>query len=156
MKLLNCEPCFSIGEYVMTKLEVTTIGILTAISFVSSYFFNISIENYQQYIAVISVVLIDGVFGIIAGAKREGFQTCKAIKVLRTAAVWIAILSVLLVVEKGIDGTSWLSETIIIPFIVFQLLSALKNASMAGYIKAELLNRILDEIDHHKGTRSNK
>lgn len=156
MKLLNCDPCFSFGEFVVTKLEVMVIGILTTMSFISSYFFSISIENYQQYIAVLSVVLIDGVFGIIAGVKREGFQTCKAIKVLRTAAVWIAILSVLLVVEKGIDGTSWISETIIIPFIVFQLLSALKNASMAGYIKADLLNRILDEIDRHKGIRSNK
>jgi phage-related holin len=156
MKLLNCDPCFSIGEFVVTKLEVMAFGILTALSFISSYFFNISVENYQQYIAVISVVLIDGVFGIIAGAKREGFQTCKAIKVLRTAVVWVAILSVLLSVERGIDGTAWISETIIIPFVVFQLLSALKNASMAGYIKADLLNRILDEIDHHKGPRINK
>jgi hypothetical protein len=56
-------------------------------------------------------------------------------------------------VEKGFDGTAWLSEVIIVPFMVFQIISALKNASMAGYIRAGLLNDILDKIDKHKGTR---
>ena len=56
-------------------------------------------------------------------------------------------------VEKGFVGTGWLSEAIIIPFIVLQLISALKNASMAGFIKAEELNKILDRIDNHKGSR---
>jgi len=32
-------------------------------------------------------------------------------------------------------------------------MSALKNASMAGFIKNELLNIILDKIDKHKGER---
>jgi len=62
-------------------------------------------------------------------------------------------LTVLLMVERGFAGTSWLSETILLPFIVFQLISALKNASMCGFIKADLLNRILDKIDLHKGER---
>jgi hypothetical protein len=37
--------------------------------------------------------------------------------------------------------------------MVFQLLSALKNASMAGFIKTEVLNRIMDAFDKHKGER---
>ena len=45
------------------------------------------------------------------------------------------------------------TETVIIPFIVLQIISALKNASMAGFIKAEELNKILDRIDNHKGIR---
>jgi phage-related holin len=56
-------------------------------------------------------------------------------------------------VEKGFPGTGWLSETILVPFIVFELLSALKNASMAGFIQADLLNQILDKFDTHKGER---
>jgi fucose 4-O-acetylase-like acetyltransferase len=56
-------------------------------------------------------------------------------------------------VEKGFVGAGWLSETIIIPFMVFQLISALKNASMAGFIKMDELNKILDRIDKHKGFR---
>jgi hypothetical protein len=98
--------------------------------------------------------MVDGFFGVIAGIKREGFQTCKAIKVLRTLVTWIVLLTTLLMVEKGFKGTSWLSETILVPFIVFQLMSALKNASMAGFIKMEALNSILDKFDGHKGDRN--
>jgi phage-related holin len=125
----------------------------TILSFICTYFFNLSITHYEQYLALIAVVFIDGFFGVIAGTKREGFQTRKAIKVLRTAAVWVLILTVLLSVENAFKGTSWLSETILVPFIVFQIISALKNASMAGFIKAPLLNQILDALDKHKGTR---
>jgi phage-related holin len=111
-------------------------------------------DNSSQYLGLIAVVLLDGLFGIIAGIKREGFQTFKALKILRTLVTWVIFLTVLLLVEKGFKGTAWLSETILIPFIVFQLISALKNASMAGFIKTEILNKILDQIDHHKGDRS--
>ena len=123
------------------------------ISFIFTYFFNLTMDNSDQYLGLIAVVLLDGFFGIISGTKREGFQTRKALKVLRTLVTWIIFLTVLLSVEKGYPGTSWLSETILIPFIVFQLISALKNASMAGWIKSEVLNKILDKVDNHKGDR---
>jgi hypothetical protein len=98
--------------------------------------------------------MLDGFFGILAGTRREGFQTFKALKVLRTLVTWIIFLTVLLTIEKGYPGTSWLSETILIPFIVFQVISALKNASMCGWIKSDVLNSILDKIDKHKGDRT--
>jgi len=96
---------------------------------------------------------LDGFFGLWAGVIREGFKTYKAIKVLKTLFAWILILTVLLSVELGFKGTGWISETVLMPFMIFQLISALKNASMAGFIKTELLNNILDKIDQHKGER---
>ena len=57
-------------------------------------------------------------------------------------------------IEKGFVGAGWISEVIVIPFMVLQLISALKNASMAGLIKTEELNKILDRIDKHKGFRN--
>jgi phage-related holin len=139
----------------MMKATLTAVyfSVATMISFIFTYFFNLTIDNSDQYLGLIAVVLLDGFFGIISGTKREGFQTRKALKVLRTLVTWIIFLTVLLSVEKGYPGTSWLSETILIPFIVFQLISALKNASMAGWIKSEVLNKILDKIDNHKGDR---
>lgn len=134
-------------------LTAVYFSIATMISFIFTYFFNLTIDNSDQYLGLIAVVLLDGFFGIISGTKREGFQTRKALKVLRTLVTWIIFLTVLLSVEKGYPGTSWLSETILIPFIVFQLISALKNASMAGWIKSEVLNKILDKVDNHKGDR---
>ena len=126
---------------------------LVSLSFLCSYFLELYMGNAEQYLALIAVVFIDGFFGIISGIKREGFQTRKAVRVLQRAVGWVLFLTVILMVEKGFPGTSWLSETIILPFIILQIISALKNASMAGFIKMDELNQILDRIDNHKGFR---
>ena len=142
-----------ITEIVSSKVGIIITTIVTGMSFIASYFYDLALAEYPQFIAVISVIFLDGIFGIIAGTKREGFKTFKAISVLRTAVVWIVILTVLLSVEDAFKGAGWMSETVLIPFILFQMISALKNASMAGYIKVDLLNDILDKIDKHKGER---
>jgi phage-related holin len=125
----------------------------TIMAFICTYFFNLAMANSDQYLALVGVVMADGFFGVIAGTKREGFQTFKALKVLRTLVTWVILLTTLLMVEKGFKGTGWLSETVLVPFIIFQLISALKNASMAGFIQMEALNSILDKVDLHKGDR---
>jgi phage-related holin len=137
----------------MKTLTAIYFSVATMISFIFTYFFNLTMDNYEQYLALTAVVMLDGFLGIIAGIKREGFQTRKAIKVLYTLVVWVMFLTVLLSVEKGFPGTGWISETILLPFLVFQIISALKNASMSGFIKTALLNDILDRIDNHKGDR---
>ena len=114
---------------------------------------NLTIDNAEQYLAITSLVFIDGFFGMIAGIKKEGFKTYKAIKILRTLIYWVIILTGILILEKSIPAMGWLSETILMPLVVFQLISVLKNASMAGFIKIEILNKILDKIDSHKGLR---
>jgi phage-related holin len=128
-------------------------AVSTTMSFICSYFLELYMGNAEQYLALIAIVFVDGFFGIAAGIKREGFQTRKAVRVLQRVITWVVLLTAILMVERGFAGTSWLSETIIVPFIVLQLISALKNASMAGFIKAEELNQLLDRIDNHKGKR---
>ena len=132
-------------------LAITSIS--AGITFMCSYFMELTMANSDQYLAIVGVMFLDGIFGIIAGTKKEGFQTRKAIQVLRNTVAWLIILTVILMVEQGFAGTAWLSEVIIVPFMIFQLISALKNASMAGFIKVGLLNEILDRIDKHKGIR---
>jgi phage-related holin len=128
------------------NLPLLAITSLTAgITFMCSYFMELTMANSDQYLAIVGVMFLDGIFGMIAGTKREGFQTRKAIKVLRNTVAWLVILTVILMVEQGFAGTAWLSEVIVVPFMVFQLISALKNASMAGFIQADLLNEILIE-----------
>jgi phage-related holin len=128
------------------------LSITIIVTFLCSYFGKLVIDNSDQYLAVIAVAFMDGFFGIIAGTKKEGFKTFKAIKILKTVFTWIVILTVLLMVERGFKGTAWLSETIIVPFIVFQFISTLKNAAQAGFIKNSLLNDVLSRIDKHKNT----
>ena len=136
-----------------TNTLFLTAAVSTTMSFICSYFLELYMGNAEQYLALIAIVFVDGFFGLSAGIKREGFQTRKAVRVLQRAITWMVLLTAILMVEKGFAGTSWLSETIIVPFIVLQLISALKNASMAGFIKAEELNQLLDRIDNHKGKR---
>ena len=113
----------------------------------------LTMQNAEQYLAITTLVFADGFFGIVAGVKREGFKTYKAIKILRTLIFWVIMLTLILVIEKSIPGAGWLSETMLMPLVIFQLISTVKNASMAGFIKGEILNQILDNIDKHKGLR---
>ncbi len=124
-----------------------------SIGFICSYFMELTMQNAEQYLAITTLVFADGFFGIIAGVKREGFKTYKAIKILRTLIFWVIMLTLILVIEKSIPGAGWLSETMLMPLVIFQLISTVKNASMAGFIKGEILNQILDNIDKHKGIR---
>lgn len=133
--------------------KLTIVGLTSFCTYLCTYFLNLSMDNFEQYLAVVAVLWLDGVFGIWAGVKREGFKTYKALKITRNTFLWLVILTVILMVEKGFPGTGWLSEVIIVPFMVLQLISALKNASMAGLIKMDELNKILDRIDSHKGSR---
>jgi hypothetical protein len=133
-----------------------TLSMSTLLAFVGTYFFNLTADNAEQFLAVGLVIFADGFFGVWAGMKREGFQTFKALKVLKTFGFWMVMLACILSIEKGFTGTSWLSETIIAPFMVFQLISVLKNASMVGIVKNELLTQILDKLDKHKGERDVK
>ena len=132
---------------------IITLSMSTILAFIGTYFFNLTSENIEQFLAVSVVVFADGFFGVWAGVKREGFQTRKALSVLKTFGFWIIMLACILSIEKGFKGTAWLSETIMAPFLVFQLISILKNASMIGAVNNELLTQILDKLDNHKGER---
>jgi phage-related holin len=130
------------------------ISISATLSFLGSYFLDLTLGNVEQFLGIAAVVILDGFFGVVAGIKREGFKTHKALKILRTLGIWWVILGAILAVEKGFTGAGWLSETIIIPFLIFEIVSALKNASMIGWIHNDLLNQLLDKIDKHKGERN--
>ena len=137
----------------LTSLNLILSAFSITIAFICSYFMEITMQNLEQYLTIATLIFADGFFGVIAGIKREGFKTYKAVKILKNLIFWIIFLTIILGIEANFDGTYWLSETIITPLIIFQLISILKNASMAGFIKTNELNRILDKIDKHKGDR---
>ena len=137
----------------MKTIKLAILTSTMSLGFICSYFMELTMQNAEQYLAISTLVFADGFFGILAGIKREGFKTYKAIKILRTLIFWVIMLTLILVIEKSIPGAGWLSETILMPLVIFQLISTVKNASMAGFIKADVLNKILDSIDKHKGIR---
>jgi phage-related holin len=137
----------------MKTTKLILLSSMMSFGFICSYFMELTMQNAEQYLAITTLIFADGFFGVIAGVKREGFKTYKAIKILRTLLFWIIMLTVILVIEKSIPGAGWLSETLLMPLVIFQLISVLKNSSMAGFVKVEVLNQILDRIDKHKGIR---
>ena len=137
-------------------MKTLLIAFTTICAFLGTYFLKLTADNFEQFMAIVSVVSLDGFFGVWAGTKKEGFQTRKALKVLKTLVGWVVILSVVLLVEKGFDGTFWLSETICAPFIIFQLISALKNAHTVGIIDNSVLSQVLEKIDRHKFNHDEK
>ena len=137
----------------MKTTKLILLSTSMSLAFICSYFMELTMQNAEQYLAIATLIFADGFFGIIAGVKREGFKTFKALKILRTLVFWTIILTVILVIEKSISGASWLSETVVVPLVVLQLISVLKNASMAGFIKMDVVNQILDRIDNHKVLR---
>jgi hypothetical protein len=68
--------------------------------------------------------------------------------------VYYAIITVVILIEKAQPSAFWLSETIIMPILVFQLISMLKNISEAELIKSPLIKKILENIDNYKSTSS--
>lgn len=138
------------------KLKAIFVALSAFSTYLACHLWEITVTNFEAYLAIFAVITLDGLFGIIAGIKREGFQTRKALKIGKTLFTWIVILTVLLLIEEGIEGTFWLSETFLIPFVLTTMTSVVKNASLAGLIESQITNKILDRIDQHKGERVSK
>jgi len=142
--------CFNLFGNMKTSM-VLKIAIPTfTFSFMLSYFMEVAIPYWDQYFGLMLVILLDGFFGVIAGIKREGFKTFKALKIFKSMFTWTLILTTALVTEKAFPYASWISETFILPVIVFYLISAIKNASSSGFIRSEIVNKIMEKIDQHK------
>lgn len=142
-----------INKFITLSIMLAKLGkwsIAGLISFLITYFTEITLHYLEQYVVVISLIFTDGIFGLIAGVKREGFRTHRAIKILQTAVAWIGFLTILLTVEKAFPQMYWISETILLPWIVFEIVSIVKNMAGCGYIKWETLLVILSKIDTHK------
>lgn len=108
------------------------------------------VTDRWQFISILLVVLLDSVLGISLALKRKIFEVKKAFKGVLMLSVFWAILGVLLTIERGFPYASFLSEAILLPIIVFQLISIIKNANLLGIITGSLADKILENIDNYK------
>lgn len=105
-----------------------------------------------QFIAIFAVVILDAVFGIAKAVKLRNFETNKSFKFIFMLVGFWLLLATVLSIEKGFPFASFLSEAILLPIILFQLVSVLKNMQLVGIISSSTLNKILSYIDKHKET----
>ncbi|CAL2106366.1 conserved membrane hypothetical protein [Tenacibaculum sp. 190524A02b] len=107
-------------------------------------------EAQLQFVSIFLVVLVDLAFGVARAIKYKVFEVSKAFKsVFMLVAFW-GLLYTVLTIEKGFSYVDWLSEAIVLPILIFQLISILKNMQILGLISNELLGKILSSIDKHK------
>lgn len=115
---------------------------------------NMLLEDKNQFVAIFAVVVIDMIFGVLQALKSGTFQTKKSVKALyRIGAFWW-LLATVLIIEDAFSFASFLSEAILLPILVFQLISVLKNMSLLGIISNATLLKILKNIDTHKHTET--
>ena len=76
-----------------SSLSLIISSISMTAAFVCSYFMEITMQNAEQYLAITALIFADGFFGVIAGVKREGFKTYKAVKILKNLLFWIIFLT---------------------------------------------------------------
>lgn len=108
-----------------------------------------------QFLSILFIVGIDLFFGIVKAIKQGEFRTTKAFTgVYRLVSFW-ALLAVVLTIEKGFGFASFLSEAVLLPIILFQLISALKSMHILGIISGDMISSILKRIDHHKDIKPN-
>jgi hypothetical protein len=141
---------FRIQSRMKMTIFLTIMFPLVSMSFIASYCYEATLLYWQEYFALSMAIGLDGFFGMINGIKKEGFKSFKALRIGKSFFSWNLILTSILITQKAFPAASWLDETFIIPVISFLLISTIKNASQAGFIKAELVNVIMEKIDQHK------
>lgn len=124
--------------------------ILSIIGAIIGYFTNMLNENSNAFVAIAMVVFADFFSGVLKAIVNNNFMTRKALKVIYYLFTYWVVLAVTLSIEKGFTYSSWMSEAIMLPIIVFQMISFLKNLSLIGIIPKGLLLKILENIDDYK------
>jgi len=124
--------------------------IITFLAGILGYFHLLYLNNKDLFIAITLVVIGDWFAGMAVAIKNGKWETWKALKVIYYMAAYSWAVSMVLSVEKGYPSAFWLSEAVIMPILVFQIISFLKNISLLGLLPKSLLTEILDKIDKHK------
>jgi phage-related holin len=126
--------------------EIVFNAIVTVLGAIFGYFQLTIIENKNLFIAVLIVVIGDWIFGTARAVKNKKWETQKAMKVIYYVFAYSVIVFVVLSIEKAMPSAFFLSDAVVMPILIFQTISMLKNASLIGWIPKGLLLQILEKI----------
>lgn len=127
----------------------TLVALLAA---VLAYFKVLVLENEAAFEAITWVVTIDCLVGVSLALKNGNFETQKFLKVLYYFATYFALTAMVIKVEEGFPSAFWLSEALLMPLLVGQIVSIAKNLTLLKIITNPTLVKILANIDKHKET----
>jgi hypothetical protein len=118
------------------------------LGFILAKFKIIVLNNEDIFLSITVVVIADAFFGMWANIKD--FQTKKGLKIFWYLGGYWTLTAMVLLIEKSHPAAFWLSETIVMPILVFQIISILKNLSLIGLLPKSLATELLEKIDQHK------
>lgn len=122
----------------------------TILAFIFGYLKIIAIDNINLFMAVFIVVIGDWLFGTFLAIRNKSWETRKALKVVYYLTGYWLIVFIVLSIEKAHAAAFFLSEAVVLPILIFQVISMLKNASLLGVLPKGLLLKILSNIDNYK------
>lgn len=152
---MNLKNIFKSTFGVNTEKDIEFNTQITVLAFVLTALKTLFLDNIFSFIAITVVVFFDFLFGIIRALKQKRFETRKALKIVYYLPIYYIIITVVILIEKAQPSAFWLSEVVIMPILVFQLISILKNISEANLIKSPLIKKLLENIDNYKTSSVN-
>ena len=131
------------------------IGSLAAIiGAIVGYIFDLVDGSRDAFVVIGFVLALDWVLAVILALTNKRFETRRALKILYSFVFYSTLLAVMLLIERGFDYASWLAEAVMLPLIIFQVVSILKNASLLGLVPQGVFLQILANIDQYKSQTS--
>lgn len=121
---------------------------ISLVTFVFTYAKVFVMDSKDIFISITVVVLSDFIVGSLAN--RKNFETKKALKVVWYFVSYNMLAYIVLTIEQGFPAAFWLSETVLMPILIFQVISILKNMKKLGLLPHTVITEILDKIDKHK------
>ena len=122
----------------------------TFISFMAGYFNILVLDNVNLFMAVFCVVAGDWFFGSVLAVRNGKWETRKALNIVWYLTGYWIIVFIVLSIEKAHPAAFFLSEAVVMPILIFQVISMLKNTSMLGILPQGLLLQMLKNIDSYK------
>ena len=147
--------------HVRTLNEFVFNSVVTLFSLIFGYFHSMFLEKIDLFIAVLLVICFDNILGQIIAIKTKKYnkrlkkwgtawETQKALKGVYYLVGYSAIVAVVLSIQKGFPSAGFLDEAVVLPILMFQFVSILKNASILGLLPQGLLLQLLENIDNYK------
>jgi len=138
----------------ITEIKPTVLILAAMLGGIFNEIISYFIQNQMQFAAIAIVVLGDSFAGMARALNESNFRVSKAFKGVYVLVAFMCLLAVTLVIEKAFPYASWLSEAVMLPIILFLIVSILKSLNKIGLIGSDLLTQILSKVERHKDVGS--
>ena len=152
-------------EYMASILHIRNITeaianlVFTFIGGVLGHFSVLYLDNINIFKAIFLVVSVDNIFGQAVGLRTKkkengrlvsAWETQRALKGVWYLFGYSVIVATVLTIQKAFPDASFLTGAVVLPIMLFQLISILKNASLLKILPQGVFLEVMKNIDKYK------